>query len=306
LNELDLSYISIKYEIAIKVIDIFKEFPMAYDDYSKEAAQRVQNKISAPKNLSEQYKLEWARSVLSGEMEKAHYYWERHKELALAGYKGGAFTRDLNQLRRRTRNATPAEALSVQDRAVKDLKNSGITENSLGIGELAPDFTLPTVWDTEVSLYRTLQESPVVLSFYRGAWCPFCTLELEALEENADGIREAGGALYNISPQSTARSLTMAEKLNLKIPLLVDKGNGVARKYGIVYKMPGSLVNLFKGAGLDLELYNDDSAFELPLPATFVIDKQKRIRMAFKEADHSRRLDPELIVAFLEELRGGT
>jgi peroxiredoxin len=275
---------------------------MAYDDYSKEAAHRVRKRLRNPENLVQEYKLEWARSVLAGEMDKARYYWERHRELALAGYKGKSFTRDLDQLRRQTRNQTPPEALSVQDRAVSELEESGIGEKSLGIGELAPDFRLPTIWGNSVTLSDTLKEHPVVLSFYRGSWCPYCSLELEALEDNATSIREAGAILYNISPQSTAISLSMAEKLNLKIPLLSDKGNRVGREYGIVYKLPASLIDLFKGTGLDLELYNEDSTFELPLPATFVIDRSRRVRLAYKETDYSKRLDPELIVAFLQEL----
>lgn len=275
---------------------------MAYDDFSKEAAKRVEDTIKTPKNLAERYKLEWARSVLHGDLDKAHYYWERYRELALAGYEGKSFTRDIEGLRRQTRNTTAPDALKIRDLATQELKSSSIIEDSLGQGELAPDFTLPSVWGNPVTLSEALKENPVVLSFYRGAWCPFCTLELEALDQAADRIREAGGILYNVSPQTMAMGLSTAEKLNLNIPLLSDKGNKVAKLYGITYQLPVSLIDLFKSTGLDLELYNDETTFELPLPATFVIDQHRRIRLAFKEADYTKRLDPELIIAFLQEL----
>ncbi len=275
---------------------------MAHDDFSKKAAKRVEDTIKTPKNLAERYKLEWARSVLDGDLKDAHYYWERYRELTLAGYEGKSFTKDLERLTRNSRNSTPPNALKIQDLATQDLKRSGIMADSLGQGELAPDFTLPSVWGNPVTLSEALKENPVVLSFYRGAWCPFCTLELEALDQAADRIREAGGILYNVSPQTMAMSLSTAEKLSLNIPLLSDRGNKVAKLYGITYQLPVSLIDLFKSTGLDLELYNDEDTFTLPLPATFVIDRQRRIRLAFKEADYTKRLDPELIITFLQEL----
>tara|TARA_Y100000590_G_scaffold187602_1_gene213861 strand:- start:262 stop:711 length:450 start_codon:yes stop_codon:yes gene_type:complete len=145
-------------------------------------------------------------------------------------------------------------------------------------------------------------EGPVVLSFYRGTWCPFCTLEMQALSESVESLEDLGASLLAISPQSHEASSKTAEDHGLTLDLLSDPGNRVARTFGIVFYLQDEIQSIYKALGLDLSLLNGDSNFDLPVPATFVIDEKRIIRHAFVDPDYTRRRDPSEIVNILRTL----
>ena len=194
----------------------------------------------------------------------------------------------------------PAVATTIHD-WVAELSASGIAGRSLQAGQTAPDFALPNAHGQIVTLPDLLASGPVVITFYRGAWCPFCNIALRAYEGILPEIKALGASFVAISPQSPDHSLTQAEKENLSYEVLSDRGNAAARQFGIVYKLGDAMQQVSAAFGLDLTQFNGDNSRELPLPGTFVIDQSGTIKFAQVFADHSQRVEPS---AILDILRG--
>jgi peroxiredoxin len=192
----------------------------------------------------------------------------------------------------------PAEVLATFDREIAALVRSGSAASGLHAGALAPDFTLPNVDGHPVTLSAVLRHGPVVLTFYRGEWCPYCNLQLRAYQAILPQIRELGGSLVAVSPQTPDNSLTTAEHKGLTFPVLSDPGNAVAARYGLVF----SLSQTLRAVSADLPGYNGDDAWELPMPGTFVIAPDGTVRLAFVDADWTRRLEPAAILDALRVL----
>ncbi len=275
---------------------------MLESNFSRRAALRVREQIRVPQTIKEIHKLQWAEAVLSGDDETARISWESYRRAALSDVGTPWLTRNLAELRGTVRQAIPSATLAIQDRAVIELERSGIAETCLRAGDTAPDFALPNVWGRIVSLGDLVKKGPLIVNFYRGNWCPFCNSELRHLEDKLPRIAELGANLVSISPQTLDQSMATAEKINLSHQVLSDPGNQVARRFGIVFTLPGSLRPIFEDTGVDLRDYNGDDTFELPLPATFVIDGNRTIRMAFTEADHTERIDPELVIELIQKM----
>ena len=149
------------------------------------------------------------------------------------------------------------------------------------------------------TLSGLLNRGPIVLSFYRGAWCPYCNLELRALQESLPGIEAAGGQMVAISPQLPDNSLSTAEDRELSYEVLSDVGNHTARKYGLVFTLKKELRPIYKEWGADIISVNGDDSFELPVPATFVINNNGIITYSFVDADYTNRLEPAKIIEAL-------
>lgn len=184
------------------------------------------------------------------------------------------------------------------------VRSSGVLDRALKVSDSAPDFTLPDAFGHEVSLKTLLKAGPVVISFYRGEWCPFCNLELRALQEALPRINNLGASLIAISPEKPDGGLIVTEKNKLTFLVLSDFKNVVARQFGIVFRVGDKVQDLsrtvFKN---DLALRNGEDSYELPVPATFVIDAHGVIRFAHVEADYmTGRAEPEEVVASLEAI----
>ena len=195
------------------------------------------------------------------------------------------------------------DVLSVIDEATAHLASSGLVEASLNVGAVAPDFSLPVATGAMISLSSLLIKGPVVLAFYRGGWCPYCSTELRALQAKLPEITAAGATLVAISPQTPDNSISTAEKFELAFPVLSDQGNAVAESFGLVFSLPGSLRELYRGFGYDLPAVNGDATFRLPLPATYVIESNGVIAWRFADADYTKRAEPDDVIAILEALR---
>jgi peroxiredoxin len=174
-----------------------------------------------------------------------------------------------------------------------------IERNALGVGATAPDFSLPDAHGAQVQLRGLLARGPVVLAFYRGAWCPYCNLQLRTYQKALPQIAARGATLVAVSPQLPDGSLTMAEKNELTFPVLSDVGNVVARQYGLVFAIDDETREKYLAMQIDLERSNGDNRWELPMPGTFVIDQSGVIRLAFVTPDYTQRLEPAEIVAAL-------
>lgn len=173
---------------------------------------------------------------------------------------------------------------------------------ALGVGQRAPDFALPDIDGGTVRLSALLSNGPVVLTFYRGAWCPYCNSSLQGFQAELGEILDAGGYLVAVSPQAEIGSQEMAESNALSFPVLSDAGNRVSREYGLVFEVDSSTQEQYKAVGIDLAEVNGVDAWELPVPATYVIAQDGTVRAAFVEADYTRRADPRDVIAALKAL----
>ncbi len=208
-------------------------------------------------------------------------------------------TEQLTALRAEQIKKTSPVILSIFERSNEQLIRSGIAGQTLKEGQQAPDFHLPNTAGQRVGLGELLALGPVVISFYRGAWCGVCTLELRALQEALPQITAQGATLVALSPQSQDHSRATIEKGGLTFPVLSDIGNHVARQFGLVFEMPESLRKVYERFGIALAKFNGDRSFELPIPGTFVIDTNRRVLKAFADPDYGRRLEPAEILTVL-------
>lgn len=197
----------------------------------------------------------------------------------------------------------PASALAVIDAEIEVLRASGLEDRALKPGLLAPDFMLPDPKGRLLRLYSLLIQGLVVLVFYRGGWCPYCNLHLRGFQRALPELKKFGAQLVAVSPQLPDNSLTTQEKDQLTFPVLSDVGNKVASRFGVVFQLGEQLQELYRQFGHPLDLFNGpDGQQHLPVPATFLIDRSGRIRLAHVDADYTQRLDPDDVVAKLSKL----
>lgn len=209
---------------------------------------------------------------------------------------------ELDELYRGFSQKVPPEVLNTMLDATRRLVKSGMAENSLKVGEKVPDFNLPNPTGESVSLKKLLDKGPVVLNFYRGGWCPYCNLELNAYKKRLPDINKLGASLIAISPQTPDNSLSTAEKNELKFQVLSDVGNKVADQFGLVFKLPTELHEIYNNFGITLPKFNGDESWELPMPGTYVIDKDGTVQYAFVSADYTKRAEPDEVISKLEEI----
>lgn len=194
------------------------------------------------------------------------------------------------------------EKAELLQRASLELSLSGITERVPKAGAQAPDFTLPNAVGIPKTLSHELQKGPVVVTFYRGIWCPYCSLQLKAYQKILPEIQKLGASLMAISPQSPDKSQATLLKNFLQYEVLSDLGNLVARQFGLVYQVPEWMRDLYISFGSDLPAFNGDDSWELPLAGTFVIDADRRIVVAYADTDARNRLEPKAILEALGNL----
>jgi peroxiredoxin len=199
-------------------------------------------------------------------------------------------------------NAPPGVVASL-NAEIQKLAESGITDHVLKVGGKAPDFSLPNARGGMLQLSLLLSKGPVVVTFYRGGWCPFCNLTLRAYESIYSEIRRLGAELVAISPQTPDNSLSDVEKKGLAYPVLSDVHLRVTRQYGLVFKLTDTWKKLQEGFGNPLPKFNGDESWELPIPGTFVLDRGGVVRLAFVDPDYMRRLEPASILNALREAR---
>ncbi|MFD8594391.1 peroxiredoxin-like family protein [Kitasatospora sp. NPDC059646] len=196
----------------------------------------------------------------------------------------------------------PTEVREVMQRATRELAASGRAERALAVGAKAPSFTLPSATGRSVALADLLADGPVVLTFYRGAWCPYCNIALRSLQQHHDAVAARGARLVAVTPQVPDESLTQAEKNGLAFEVLSDLGCDTAARYGLAFDLPEDLAAAYARAGIDLERSNAGHPRTLPIPATYVIDRTGTVRWAFVDADYTARAEPADILAALDAL----
>jgi len=209
---------------------------------------------------------------------------------------------ELDRFRKLRDTVVPADVTARMDKATEELTTSKLVDHVVGVGRVAPRFSLPNAVGEQVSLDHLLSKGPVVVSFYRGIWCPFCSLEQRSLQQHLPQIVALGASLVGISGQTPDNSLSMAQKHELTYEVLSDVGLAVARSYGLVFDLPEDLQLDYTKLGHPLPLFNGTDQWSLPLPGTFVIDSGGIIRFAYANPDYTYRADPANVLATLRTL----
>ena len=210
----------------------------------------------------------------------------------------------LDERWQRTRKRSP-ETAQAYDALVETLAASGLTEASLKPGARMPDFDLPNVEGRFVASRALLERGPLVVSFFRGGWCPFCTTELTALQQALPEIEARGATLVAITPD-TGAALASAKRDNaLGYEVLSDLDFGLGLQFGLVYRVPDRIRELYRGFDIDLGARHGsahDEAWLLPIPATYIVDRRGIVRFAEVDCDFRRRMEPAAIIRALDEL----
>jgi peroxiredoxin len=200
-------------------------------------------------------------------------------------------------------SSLPEDDAQIVGASFEKLHRSHTGESAIAVGEIAPNFTLPDATGKAVNLRSKLNEGPVVLSFYRGGWCPFCNLELQALQALLPEIKALGANLIGISPETPDNSMTTVEKQQLQFDVLSDVGNSTARDYGLIFTVYEEMRPLYLKWGLDVPASNGDDSWELPVPATYIIDSNCVARTAHVDKDYTKRMEPEQVLTALRNLK---
>ncbi|RAR46798.1 peroxiredoxin-like family protein [Flavobacterium lacus] len=179
------------------------------------------------------------------------------------------------------------------------VKESGILENAKQNGDVAPDFTLNNALGEPVQLSEYLKKGKVVLTWYRGGWCPYCNLTLNALQEELANFKKQGANLIALTPELPDESISTSEKNNLQFEVLSDLGNKVANQYGIVFQLTDVVAEMYNDS-FALNKHNGDASNQLPLAATYIIDENGKIIYSFLDADYRNRAEPSELTAFLK------
>ena len=195
------------------------------------------------------------------------------------------------------------EIIQSQEKALAELQESGITDQALKVGDKAPDFTLGDPDGKQVRLSDLLKEGPVVLTWYRGGWCPYCNIALASLTKHNDDFKKLGATLVALTPELPDTTAETVKEQGLPFEVLSDIDHKVADQFGLVFKLNDDTRVRYAEKFKLVERSGEKAADRLPLPATYVIGTDGVIRYAFLDADYRRRAEPEDIIAVLKELQ---
>jgi len=200
-------------------------------------------------------------------------------------------------------NSMPANVVATMQRETAVLIASGIAKQAKNKGDDAPAFKLENSHGEAVAMHDLLQQGILVINFYRGAWCPYCNLELKAWDKALPELNALGANLLSITPNTKEKSAELLQENPFGFDILWDRDNQVAKNYGLVFTLPESLRTIYQDFGINLPAFDGNKRYELPLPATYVIDSSGSILHAFVDADYTQRMDPQTIIALLQTLK---
>lgn len=216
-----------------------------------------------------------------------------------------SYTAEREQMQAQSKQADGPK-FSAQDKAVMEQTAQSLAENlpnpGIKVGEMAPDFRLPNAFGQTVSLYEQLQRGPVVLVFYRGAWCPYCNMHLHVLRKALPYVAHHGARLIAVTPQQPDKSAEQVRKDGLEFEVLSDLDSTVMKAYRLYYELTPDLVAVYKKHGLDVAAFNGPGRTVLPVAATFVIDRAGVVRAMHADTDYKERMEPAAIITALETL----
>ena len=213
-----------------------------------------------------------------------------------------SLTDDLNRFVQQYIDTAPEEVQSDFSQGISEIRQSGILDHAVNVGDYAPEFNLENALGKRVSLYDELEKGPVVLVWYRGGWCPYCNLQLQHIQRKLSEINQAGGQVIAISPELPDKTMTTKEKQMLEFQVLSDVSNRVADQYKLAYTVPSYVVDHYDLSS-KLNTHNGDDENRLPLAVTYVIDRSGVVQYAFLDADYKNRATPEEIITVLNDIK---
>ncbi|KAI1456244.1 AhpC-TSA-domain-containing protein [Annulohypoxylon moriforme] len=196
----------------------------------------------------------------------------------------------------------PAEIRDPIIRTRLDFAKSYDPSNAIKVGQKIPEFSLPDSLNKTVSSKDLLTQGPLLITFYRGGWCPFCNIALHGLQAKLPEIKAKGVTLVAITPELPDSSLTTAEKQGLEFPVLSDVGNKLAHKLGIVWTQPSELREIYLKIGNDLSKRNGDDSLEVPIPVTLLVDRDGTVKNIFLDANYAKRVEPATVLEWINAL----
>jgi len=211
-----------------------------------------------------------------------------------------SLTEELKTRAQQSATKYPETIHKIMNNGIDTLKDSKLITRALRTGDKIPEIQLPNAADKNISVQELLITKKVILSFYRGGWCPYCNIELQALQRYQDQFSALGATLVAISPEIPDNSLKTSEKNNLSFEVLSDIDNKIANEFNLVFTLPKDLIEVYKGFGIDLIQSNGNQDHQLPISATYIIDQDGTITYDFIKEDYKERADPEDIINALK------
>jgi peroxiredoxin len=213
------------------------------------------------------------------------------------------FQERLAKLKETIESGLSQEAIDIMHNATKTLQETGIEDTILKVGEKAPEFALPDQNGKLVSSKDLLKKGPIIITFYRGVWCPYCNLDLSNLKRYMKDFSANNATLVSISPQIAKYNAQIIERQRLPFDLLSDEGNKVAEKFGLRWEMVNPLKSLYNDQfRISLPNYNEEDSWTLPMPARYLIDTNGIIQYAEAKADYTNRPNPDELTEMLKSL----
>lgn len=217
-----------------------------------------------------------------------------------------SYQQQRNQFMEKQKQSGKTSPFSAEERQVMKQSAENLAKNlpnpGLKVGSKAPNFTLKNAFGEKISLSKQLKKGPVVLVFYRGAWCPFCNMHLHILQKSLSAFKKHGAQLITVTPQTPAKSAGQIKKDKYPFEVLSDLDDKVMKAYNLYYTLEPELISVYKKHGLDVEAFNGKGRTALPVPGTFVIDKNGIIRGVHADVNYKERMEPEAIVNILKKL----
>jgi len=208
----------------------------------------------------------------------------------------------LNTLKQEFTTNVPSEALAVMNQETEKLIASDIVSKAIKVGEILPNGQLTAVNGEQVNVDQLLDGKPLVISFYRGGWCPYCVLELKALESVADEIRALGANIIAMTPESVSHVKETKQKNGVTFDVFSDEGNRFAKELGLVFTLPKSLQEIYLKFDIDVEKHNGESKFELPIPTTLIVKPNREIVYIYADGDYTKRSEPDTLLDILKTI----
>lgn len=208
---------------------------------------------------------------------------------------------ELEQRRTSSEKNIPSEKYAVMKASTESLKAQHLSKKALKTGNHFKHFKLPNAAGSTINSKDLLENGPLVISFYRGGWCPYCNMELRALQNILPELMEHNAQLIAISPETPDHSLSTQEKNELTFEVLSDEGNSYAKELGLVFQMPENLREVYHSFGLHVDQHNGNKDYELPMPATYVVAPSGKVIYSFVPEDYTYRLEPSEILDALQK-----
>ena len=208
--------------------------------------------------------------------------------------------KELEAKKQKWMDGASEEKVALYERGIQEIRDEGILTSAIHEGQIAPDFELKNDRGEWISLEDKLEKGPVILTWYRGGWCPYCNMTLAALQDNLPEITALGGSVLALSPELQDSVESTANENSIEFEMLSDVANQVAHSYGLVFTL---IPEIADGMNEKFKAYNGDESHELPVPATYVIDQQGVVRYAFLDPDYRTRAEPSDLIEVLRMIK---